>query len=377
VKIAVNTRFLIKNKLEGIGWFTYESLKRITQQHPEHQFYFLFDRPYHQEFIFASNITPLVLFPPARHPSLWFWWFEWSVPRALKKINPDLFLSTDGYLSVKSEYRQTIVLHDLAFEHFPEHLRSLTSRFYRHYTPIYAKKAVRIATVSEFSKTDIVSHYGTDPAKIDVVYNGSNELFKPLNSTEKEKVKAEFTAGTDYFIYAGALQPRKNIINLFLAYDHFRKNSASNIKLVMAGRNWSYEEAMKVHGTLQYKEDVVFPGHLSRIDLSRLMAGASALVYVSLFEGFGIPIVEAMNCDVPVITSNASSMPEIAGDAGLQADPFSVPDIAAKMKMLCDDEMLRQDLISKGKIQRQKFTWQRTADRLWDCVMRSVNEGHH
>ena len=265
----------------------------------------------------------------------------------------------------------------LAFEHFPEHLRSLTSHFYRHYTPIYAQKAIRIATVSEFSKTDIVSHYGTDPAKIDVVYNGSNELFKPLDSTEKEKVKAEFTAGTDYFIYAGALQPRKNIINLFLAYDHFRKNSSASIKLVMAGRNWSYEEAMKVHGTLQYKEDVIFPGHLSRIDLSRLMAGASALVYVSLFEGFGIPIVEAMNCDVPVITSNDSSMPEIAGDAGLLADPFSVTDIAAKMKMLCDDEVLRQELISKGKIQRQKFTWQRTADRLWECVMRSVNDSHH
>jgi glycosyltransferase involved in cell wall biosynthesis len=107
------------------------------------------------------------------------------------------------------------------------------------------------------------------------------------------------------------------------------------------------------------------------------MASASALVYVSLFEGFGIPIVEAMNCDVPVITSNDSSMPEIAGDAGLLADPFSVTDIAAKMKMLCDDEVLRQELVSKGKIQRQKFTWQRTADRLWECVMRSVNDSHH
>lgn len=374
MKIAVNTRFLLKNKLEGIGWFTYESLKRITRQHPEHEFVFLFDRPYAEEFIFSDNVTGRVLFPPARHPLLWYWWFEYSVTAALKQIKPDIFLSTDGYLSLACQVPQVIVMHDLAFEHFPDHVNALTARYYRHFTPKFAKKAKRIATVSEYSKQDIVKLYDIAPVKIDVVYNGSNELFVPLREEEKVKIRQQFTGGHPYFIYAGALQPRKNIINLFLAFDSFKKNNSCNAKLVMAGRNWSYHEAMKVHEAMQYREEVIFPGHLTRTDLSRLLGAAEALVYISLFEGFGIPIVEAMHCDVPVITSNISSMPEVAGEAGLLVDPYSVADIAEKMQLMFGNESLKSRLIEMGRLQRQQFTWQRTADKLWECVLKAVEE---
>ncbi len=374
MKIAVNTRFLLKNKLEGIGWFTYESLKRITRQHPEHEFVFLFDRPYAEEFIFSDNVTGRVLFPPARHPLLWYWWFEYSVTAALKQIKPDIFLSTDGYLSLACQVPQVIVMHDLAFEHFPDHVNALTARYYRHFTPKFAKKAKRIATVSEYSKQDIVKLYDIAPVKIDVVYNGSNELFVPLREEEKVKIRQQFTGGHPYFIYAGALQPRKNIINLFLAFDSFKKNNSCNAKLVMAGRNWSYHEAMKVHEAMQYREEVIFQGHLTRTDLSRLLGAAEALVYISLFEGFGIPIVEAMHCDVPVITSNISSMPEVAGEAGLLVDPYSVADIAEKMQLMFGNESLKSRLIEMGRLQRQQFTWQRTADELWECVLKAVEE---
>src|SRR5512139_2040469 len=102
MRIAVNTRLLIKDKLEGIGWFTYETLKRITRKHPEHEFIFLFDRPFDKEFIFAQNIIPVIITPEARHPILWYLWFEYSVPRALKKYKADIFLSPDGYLSLST-----------------------------------------------------------------------------------------------------------------------------------------------------------------------------------------------------------------------------------------------------------------------------------
>ncbi|HYV92274.1 MAG TPA: glycosyltransferase family 1 protein [Chitinophagales bacterium] len=380
MKIAVNTRFLIKNKLEGIGWFTYESLKRITAQHPEHQFYFFFDRKFDEEFIFSSNITPIVLNPQARHALLWYWWFEVSIPEALKKIQPDLFLSTDGYCSLHAHCKQVLVIHDLAFEHYHDQIDWLSLKYYRYFTPRYARKATRIATVSEFTKEDVMKQYQIPAAKIDVAWNGSNELFHPLTEEEKQKVKRDFTSGSDYFVYAGALQPRKNIINLFLAFDEFKKKTSAEIKLVIAGRNWQYREAMKVYTSLQHKRDVIFPGHLSRIDLSRLMGGALALVYVSFFEGFGIPIVEAMNCDVPVITSNVSSMPEVAGDAALFVDPHSVSDIASKLELIFlagtgrNNESLRNQLIEKGRVQRQKFTWQNTADRLWECVMKAIEQ---
>ena len=150
LKIAVNTRLLIKNKLEGIGWFSYETLKRITRAHPEHQFYFLFDRPFDESFVFGSNVTPIVIRPQARHPILFYLWFEKSIPRALKKINPDLFMSTDGYLSLSTTTPSLPVIHDLNFEHYPEQLPFLVRKYYKHYFPRFARKAARIATVSEF-----------------------------------------------------------------------------------------------------------------------------------------------------------------------------------------------------------------------------------
>ena len=118
MRIAVNTRLLLKGKLEGIGWFTYESFKLIVRSHPEHEFFFIFDRKFDKEFIFSDNVTPIVVGPPARHPILHFIWYEISIPRILKKIKPDIFISPDSYLSLSSKYPDLIVIHDLNFEHF-------------------------------------------------------------------------------------------------------------------------------------------------------------------------------------------------------------------------------------------------------------------
>ena len=122
MEIVVNTRLLLKDKLEGIGWFTYETLKRITNEHPDDHFIFLFDRNFDEEFIFADNITPLILSPPARHPLLFYIWFEYAVNSFLNKYNPDLFLSPDGYLSLKANCKQLPVIHDINFEHYPKDL---------------------------------------------------------------------------------------------------------------------------------------------------------------------------------------------------------------------------------------------------------------
>jgi len=159
MNIAVNTRFLIKDKLEGIGLFTYETLMRITRNHPEHNFFFLFDRKFDPSFVFSDNVTPIVMWPQARHPVLWYYWFEVAIPKMLNKINADVFLSTDGFLSLKTDKKQVLVIHDLAFEHFPQHMPNLQRKYCTHFTPKFAHKADKISTVSEFSKRDILSSY--------------------------------------------------------------------------------------------------------------------------------------------------------------------------------------------------------------------------
>ncbi len=367
-QIAVNTRFLIKNKLEGIGLFTYESLKRIVVAHPEIDFYFLFDRPYDTEFIFGENVKPVVLFPPARHPFLWYWWFEVSVARWLQRNQPHLFLSTDGYACLKASVPQVLVMHDLSFEHFKEHLSFVTYRYYKHYMPLFARKAARLATVSEFSKSDIAKQYGIAADKIDVVYNGAKEVYIPVSDAVRQQVRDRYSSGKNYFIYVGAVHPRKNIRNLLLAFEKFKQQTGSNFKLLLVGRMaWDYKDVETTLHAMQFKEEVIFTGHVLPEELGQITASAFAMVYVSLFEGFGIPIIEAMSCEVPVITSNTTSMPEAAGEAALLVDPYSVDAIAKAMKQVVNEPELRKSLIEKGKTQLKKFSWELTARKLWDC----------
>ena len=375
LKIAVNTRLLLPGKLEGIGWFTYETLKRITQNHPEHEFLFLFDRKYSEEFIFSDNVTPIIVPVQARHPILFHIWFEWMVPPVLRKHNVDLFLSPDGYLSLNSEKKQLAVIHDINFEYYPRHLPYAVRKYLRYYFPKFAEKATRIATVSNFSKEDIIRHYEADPEIIDVVYNGVSEVYKPISNSEKITARVKFTGGSDYFIFIGSIQPRKNLRQLFKAFDLFKKEHDTNIKLLIVGeKRWWTKAITRAFDDMKHQDDVIFTGRLEQENLSQALAASLALVYVSFFEGFGIPIVEAMNCDVPVITSNVTSMPEVAGKAGVYVSPFDANSIKEGMEKVAFDKELVARLVEAGKEQRLKFSWDQTADLLWKSIEKSLNE---
>ncbi|TSA25464.1 MAG: glycosyltransferase family 1 protein [Bacteroidetes bacterium] len=373
MNIAVNTRLLLKGKLEGIGWFTFESLKRITTQHPEHRFYFIFDRNFSEEFLFSDNITPLIQFPPARHPFLYYTWFEYSLPSLLNRLKPDLFLSPDGFLSLRYKGRSMNVIHDLNFEHYPEDLPLLTRWYYRHYFPKYAHKAMRIATVSEFSRQDIVEQYRVSPDKIDIVYDGANEVFKPLTEEEKVMARQFYTEGKPYFLFIGALHPRKNLSNLFRAFDLFKKSNPSDVQLVIVGaRKWWTPDIDSAYQQMNFSHDVSFTGRLQTENLRYLLGAATALTYVSYFEGFGIPIIEAYRCGTPVITSNVTSMPEIAGDGAILVDPFDPDSIAMAMYKVYQYRTVREELIQRGHAREGLFTWQKTADRLWESIEKAL-----
>jgi glycosyltransferase involved in cell wall biosynthesis len=366
-KIAVNTRFLIKDKLEGIGLFTAETLKKMVAAHPEVDFYFLFDRQWDEEFIFGPNVTPVKVWPPARHPFLWYWWFEWSIPSVLNKIKPDLFLSPDGYCSLSTNYPQVMVVHDIAFEHFAGHIPGLAEKYLHYFSPRYCKKATRLVAVSEYTKKDISETYKIESAKIDVTCNAPKEIYKPVTEDVKQRVKAKISGGKDYYIYVGAIHPRKNVKNLLLAFEQFKKQSGSDFGLVIVGRKaWQFEDVDDAYNNMEYKKEVHFLGHLPPNELAEITASAHAMVYVSLFEGFGIPIVEAFKCGVPVITSNTSSMLEVAGGGGLIVNPLDVNEISGAMQQLATDKTLREDLIKSSNLQLEKYTWDHAARLLWN-----------
>ena len=390
--------------MEGIGWYTYEVLQRLVEKHPDDEFIFFFDRPYHPDFIFGKNVTPVVLFPQARHPLLFIWWFEWSVARALKRYKVDVFFSPDNFLCLNTAVPTLLVVHDMAYKHFSDNDKWVNRLYYRFFMPRFLKKAAHIVTVSHFVAADLSAELGASADKsaatgsdkseatgVSVAYNGCRKEFTPLSREAQIEVKQKYTddtslwnipkksgdnrEGGDFFLFVGAVHPRKNVHRLIAAFDVFKKQTFSPLKLVICGRfAWQTGLVKTAFDKAIHKKDIIFTGYVPDEDVPKLTASAYAIVYTSLFEGFGLPILEAMNCDVPVITSNVSSMPEVAGDAALLVNPESVSEIAEAMQLLIENVKLRQGLINRGRLQRQKFSWDKTAAIIYQNLLKIVDK---
>lgn len=372
MKIAVNTRFLLKNKLEGFGWFTFETLRRIVAAHPEDEFIFFFDRPYDESYVFGKNVTPIVLFPPARHPFLFIWWYEWSVARALKKHKPDIFLSTDNFCSLRTDVPTYLILHDVGWAHPDARatLPWLVFQYYQFFAPRFLKKADTIICVSEFVRQDALRYYPfLNPNKILVCHNGCRTDFRLLSEDEKTAVKTKYTEGAPFFTFVGAVHPRKNVHRLIEAFSEMKKRTQLPHKLVIVGRfAWQTGDVKTAFDHSNFQKDIIFTGYLGDSEVPRIVGAAMAVTYISLAEGFGIPILEAMQCDVPVVTSNTTSMPEVAGDAAILVNPLSVSEMTDALVNLATNADLCKDLVEKGRIQREKFSWDKTATVLYDIL---------
>ena len=375
MRIGVNTRLLLSGKMDGIGWFTAETLRRIVLAHPEHDFFFFFDRTPNPTFIFSSNVHPIILCPQARHPILWYIFFQRSIPRALKRHKIDLFLSPDGYMSLNTKVPTLTVIHDLNFEHSPDNLKPSHQRYMTYFSPQFARYSTRIATVSEYSKQDIVNTYHIEADKIDIVYDGAHEGYHPLSPSEQRLTREQYAGGNRYFIFISTIIKRKNLATLLTAFDQFKQDDHEGTKLLVVGhRVWWKDELAKAYEQMSHKEDVVFLGRTEPEKLIRLLGSAIALVYPSLYEGFGIPIIEAFQAEIPVITSNCTSMPEVAGDAAILIEPTDTDAMSNALTRVANDSNLRNQLISEGRSRRTLFSWDKTATLLWESMAKTYEQ---
>jgi glycosyltransferase involved in cell wall biosynthesis len=373
VRIVINTRLLLPNRLEGIGRFTHEVARRLVARRPQDEFLFLFDRPFSEEFCYSAQVTPLVVPPPSRHPVLWYLWFEWAVPFTLNKHQADLFLSMDNYCSLRARQPTVMVTHDIAHVHYPQQIPALVRHYYNYYVPRYLERAEQIVTVSEFCRQDIHQYYHTALSKIGVSCNAAAPHFKPLSAPEIASTRQEYSQGQAYFFYLGAVHPRKNIARLIAAFDQFKKETAAPVKLLIGGRfAWQTGDMQSAYTQATHKEDILFLGYLADEDLPRLIGAALALTYVSLFEGFGVPLLEAMKAGVPVLTSSVSSMPEVAGEAALLVNPKNTEAIANGLLRLYKEDKLREDLIEKGFAQNEQYNWELATDAVEEAMEKAM-----
>ncbi len=300
-------------------------------------------------------------------------WTKIALPLALytAKIKPDLIFSPTHYIPrfAPRKVKRVVTIFDLSFLHFPELFTKKDLWQLKNWTKFSVENADHVITISKFSKSDIVKQYKLTEEKITVAYPGFNmDVFHPVNDQAKiRKILKKFKIGDNYLIYIGTIQPRKNLVRLIEAFARVAKE-ISGLELVIVGKTkgegregWMYEDILQTPKSLGIEEKVKFLGFVQTEDLGLLLSGALAFVQPSLWEGFGIPVVEAMATGTPVIVSNVSSLPEVVGKFGLLVDPYSVDQIEQAIRTIVSDKKLQQKYSKEGTLQAEKFFWDKMA----------------
>ncbi len=267
-------------------------------------------------------------------------------------------------------------IHDMTYILYPETMDKKNLKRITNDIDYSVNRSDKIITVSESSKNDIIKYLNVQPSKIEIVYNGVDyERFNKFYATEeKEEVKKKYSLPEKYILYMGTLEPRKNIESIVEGFYILKQKYRDDIKLVIAGKKgWLFESIFNLVEQLKLTEDIIFTDYVDEKDKPLIYNMAEIFVFPSLYEGFGIPVLEAMASEVPVITSNVSSLPEVAGDAALLVAPKDKESIAEQMHKILSNENLRKELVHKGKIQCRKFTWQDSADRLYEIYKEVLN----
>lgn len=259
-----------------------------------------------------------------------------------------------------------VSIHDLSFEHLPQTFNRRSRTQLRLTVRHSARRADRILTLSEHTRRDVIATYGIDPNRVEAIPLAAPAHFGPVDDVrELQRVRHSYGINGDYILSVGSIQPRKNLVRLVQAYAQLKSKLQEKLpKLVLVGkRAWLYDETLRTLEASGVQDLVVLTGYVPDADLPALYSGALCFVYPSFFEGFGLPPLEAMKCGTPVLVGNATSLPEVVGDAGLTVDPYDVDAIAGGLEKLINDSALRKILSVKGRERAEMFDWRETARR--------------
>jgi len=295
---------------------------------------------------------------------------------------PDVLFVPAHVLPLVHPRHCVATVHDLGYLHYPEAHTPSARRYLDWATRFNARVARRVIVDSEATRDDLAGCYGVDPAKMVVAYPAGAEGMQPVTDpVVLEQVRQRYGTGPRYFLYVGTIHPRKNLETLLRAFAAWvaeqssaaPQPQAADVRLVIVGKQgWLYEQILALARSLEVAERVVFTGYAPAEDLPALLSGALAYVLPSWYEGFGLPVLEAMACDTPVICSNVSSLPEVAGDAALLFDPADVRALTRALDQVCSDQQLRLRMIERGRRQAQAFSWQRCAQQVLGALVAAV-----
>jgi len=264
--------------------------------------------------------------------------------------------------------RVVVSVHDIAYERYPQFFTPGEVARFRALVPPTIRKAAAVLTLSEYSKRDIVRRYNVPPDKITVTHLAADPMFRPIHDEGRlADVRERYGTGGEFILSVGNLQPRKNIKTLIEAYVRLRRADATRHRLVLVGKKaWLHDDIFAAARASGYADELVFTGYVPDADLVALYNAADLFVYPSIFEGFGLPPLEAMACGTPVVTSNTSALPETVGDAALTVDPLDVEALAEAIALILTDRTLHAHLSQRGPQRATIFSWEDTAHKTRD-----------
>lgn len=371
MKVAFDAQLLLKGEKTGIGWCAENILVRMPQYSENNYELNCFILGYNSKQL--ENIQKYSCLGYHIKKCRWFHdvvyrmiWNFISVPYSIffgKKSDITVFFNYVIPPGVKG--KKITFVYDMGYKAHPETVRRKTRDLLNLALSKSCKRADHIITISEFSKSEIIKYLDIPEDKISIMPCGvDTAVYHPnYSNADIKTVKEKYKLQGDYLLYLGTLEPRKNIERFIQAYAQLKRENPNIPKLVLAGRKgWMYESIFATVKSLQMENDIIFTGYIEACDAPILIKGATIFLFPSIYEGFGMPPLEAMACGTPVLVSNVSSLPEVVGDAGVQVNPFSIDSIKEGMELLITDEQKRMELSCKGLERSKLYTWDRATE---------------
>ena len=376
MRVGIDIRCLVEGKNTGVEEYTTNILHRLFELDGKND-YVLFINSWHepkaqlQQFEKYKNVSVQQFHIPNKLLNFCFWYLRWpQIDKMLGGVDK-FFMPNINFVALSKEVKLVLTIHDLSFEIFPETF-SFKRQLWHHFinTHSLCQRAEKIITVSDSSRQDLISYYGIDPSKVERIYNAVAEDIEQLDRNDPRlmAVKEKYHLPFNFIFYLGTIEPRKNIPAIVAAFDQLKalqNPQLDKFKLVIAGgKGWGVEKILTKMRKAQKTDDIIFTTCITNEDKAAVYTLASIFVYPSFFEGFGIPVLEAMRCGVPVVTSNVSSLPEVVGEGGLLIDPDNPNELYLAMKELLLNKDFYDQLKNKALRQSIRFNWTTSAREL-------------
>ena len=363
MRIGIEAQRIFRTNKHGMDYVVFEEIKELQKSDVRNE-YFVFVAPGEDRCLKDSKNVHIIEIGNNFYPL----WEQFSLPRAVNQLNLDMLHCTSNTAPIRCKVPLILTLHDIIFleprdKSNKSFYQDMGWRYRRFVVPRILKKCKRIITVSDFEFNNIITKLQIPEEKMVMIYNGYNKWFRPVEDTEL--IYQQYIEEPGYFFFLGNTDPKKNTERTLIAYSKYLEMSDVKRKLLMADLDRGYlDEIIDRNDIGNIRDHIVMPGYIKNADLPYIYNNAFAFLYTSLRESFGIPLLEAMACGTPVITSNTSSMPEIGGSEVIMVNPLNVNEITEKMLLLEKDKALYQKQKDIGIIRAQQFSWEYTAEQL-------------